>query len=42
MSEFERALKADISQPMRTVVERQAAEVKRAHDEVEARRAAHR
>ena len=38
VSEFEKALKADISQPMRTVVERQAAEVKRAHDEVKALR----
>jgi uncharacterized protein (TIGR02284 family) len=38
ISEFDKALKADISQPMRTVVERQAGEIRRAHDEVKALR----
>lgn len=38
VSEYEKALKADISQPLRAIVERQAAEVKQAHDQVKALR----
>lgn len=38
VGEYDKALKADISQPLRTIVERQAAEVKQAHDQVKALR----
>ena len=38
VGEYDKALKAEISQPLRVVVERQAAEVKRGHDEVKALR----
>ena len=41
VSEFDKALNADISDHLRTVVERQAVGVKRGHDEVKALRNAH-
>ena len=41
VGEYDKALKADISPGLRTIVERQAADVKRAHDEVKALRNAH-
>jgi uncharacterized protein (TIGR02284 family) len=41
VSEFEKALAADISPTLRTVVERQLGEVRTAHDQVRALRDAH-
>lgn len=38
VSEYDKALKAEISQPLRAVVERQATEIKRGHDAVKALR----
>lgn len=38
VGEYDKALKAEISQPLRAVVERQASEVKRGHAEVKALR----
>ena len=41
VGEYDKALKADISQPLRAIVERQFQEIKTAHNEVKSLRNAH-